>query len=106
MRTLRKLLERYFNFVGNKKESFKEVIFLQQLINSVIFLQQLINSAINQNIYKSIDFNNCDNFRIFKIKVYLIKVNINSVMIFLKLKAKVIKYLLMMEYTNQMNYWK
>ena len=55
-------------------------------------VQQLNNSAINQNIYKSIDFNNGDNVRILQDKVYLIKVKINSVMMFLKLKdVKVIK---------------
>ena len=54
-------------------------------------VQQLNNSAINQNIYKSIDFNNGDNVRILQDKVYLIKVKINSVMMYLKLKDVKVK---------------
>ena len=88
VRTLRELIERYFNFVGNKKDSLKEVIYniietynnnihrsLNKMTPNEAFknekfqaVQQLNNSAINQNIYKSIDFNNGDNVRILQDK--------------------------------------
>jgi len=88
VRTLRELIEKYYNFVGNKKENFKDVLYnimntynnnIHRSLNNITpneafkneklqVVQQLNNSVFNENIYKSVNLKEGDKVRILQDK--------------------------------------